>query len=399
MFPLEGWLLSDPLTAPRESAPHPLVFRFISVVVDAFLKVSSIFLNLALIFIYLLSPVSFPGWTLDRHLRVRTERLRGMLLSRVLPTILYDERRVEEWDSYEKERREGRANVNVLDIRPVDVGRYGCSKRLAEVKAVTRPAFWIRPLDGGKAGNNGADGMVILHLHGGGYIRGHPLWTPFPYNVARATGLSCLSVCYRKALSPSSSFPAPLFDALSAYFYLTETLQHPAPSIVLLGESAGGHLVLMLIQYLSQFGLPQPGYIALSSPWSDWSPDYPSYIENAPYDTVCMSRLRGAISSASRHFKPEALESPWFSPAKAQLGHWEFLKVEGVRVYMQYGAREVMRDEIVALGGGMKRDGVHVRIREDLNGVHTGALTDEGARKVFEKDLVEMLNDESGPGH
>ncbi|ODO10295.1 hypothetical protein I350_02524 [Cryptococcus amylolentus CBS 6273] len=203
-------------------------------------------------------------------------------------------------------------------------------------------------------------------------------------------------ICYRKCLSPSSSFPAPLFDALSAYFHLTQALHYPPSSIVLLGESAGGHLSLLLSQYLHQLGLPQPGSIALSSPWSDWSPSYPSYAENEPYDCVCMPRLRGAVLSATRYFEREALKSPWFSPSKASPGHWTYLQEEGVGVYLQYGGREAMRDEIAVLGEIMKRDGVRVRVREDVNGVHTSALTNGGARKMFEKDLVEMLSDGNG---
>ncbi|TYJ53704.1 hypothetical protein B9479_005671 [Cryptococcus floricola] len=397
MVTLESLLLSDTSRASRRAAPHPLIFRLISWAIDTIVTISSIVRIPLLSVAYVFNPTPFPGWSFNRLVQIRTERFRGTLLSWVLPTILFDERRKENWDLYTEEEKEGRVKIDVLEIPPVDARWTGGFASLGEVKAETRPAFLICPLSGGRAGKDRADGSrIILHLHGGGYIRGHPLWTPFPYNIARATGLDCLSVCYRKTLSPSSSFPAPLFDALSAYSHLTQTLHYAPSSILLLGESAGGHLSLLLSQYLHQLGLPQPGCIALSSPWSDWSPSYPSYAENEPYDSVCMPRLRGAVLSATRYFEREALKSPWFSPSKASPGHWTYLQQEGVGVYLQYGGREAMRDEVAVLGERMKRDGVRVRVREDVNGVHTSALTDGGARKMFEKDLVEMLSDGNG---
>lgn len=200
---------------------------------------------------------------------------------------------------------------------------------------------------------------VILHIHGGGYIRGHPLWTSFPVDIARATGKPCLSVCYRKTLESSSAFPAPLYDALSAYLYLTQT--YPGSSILLLAESAGGHLALLLSRYLRHLSLPQPGYIALASPWADLSMSYPSYKSNKDYDTLCPPRLRTAVNSAMRYFIPAALKTEWFSPANAESKSWSYLGEEGVKVYIQYGG---FRDEIVALAERMKRAEVETILRE-----------------------------------
>ncbi|OWZ36297.1 hypothetical protein C356_04775 [Cryptococcus neoformans c45] len=166
---------------------------------------------------------------------------------------------------------------------------------------------------------------VILHIHGGG----HPLWTSFPVDIARATGKPCLS-----------------------------------SSILLLAESAGGHLALLLSRYLRHLSLPQPGYIALSSPWADLSMSYPSYKLNKDYDTLCPPRLRTAVNSAMRYFIPAALKTEWFSPANAESKSWSYLGEEGVKVYIQYGGRELFRDEIVALAERMKGAEVETILRE-----------------------------------
>jgi acetyl esterase/lipase len=54
------------------------------------------------------------------------------------------------------------------------------------IEAVTRPGFWVSPnnlprRDDEKAGEGE---KVILHLHGGGYVRGHPLWIDAPHGFA-----------------------------------------------------------------------------------------------------------------------------------------------------------------------------------------------------------------------
>lgn len=90
-----------------------------------------------------------------------------------------------------------------------------------------------------------------------GYIRGHPMASMLPMEVAQALSLRVLSklcsftgplvnnpgpcslasgVNYRKCLSADTAFPAPLLDAFSAYRYLTVTLGFSASSIAFFGE-------------------------------------------------------------------------------------------------------------------------------------------------------------------
>lgn len=57
-------------------------------------------------------------------------------------------------------------------------------------KSVVRPGFWLTP-DGirGKGDEMAKDGeKVILHIHGGGYVRGHPLWIDAPHGFAITMG-------------------------------------------------------------------------------------------------------------------------------------------------------------------------------------------------------------------
>jgi acetyl esterase/lipase len=170
-------------------------------------------------------------------------------------------------------------------------------------------------------------------------------------------------VNYRKCLSPTSAFPAPILDALAGYIYLTDILHFAAKDIILVGESAGGHLALALARYLSELRLPQPGLIALNSPWADFTMSFPSHQSNAAADwlTIVAERRR-LVPMALSWTGQKRIADPYFSPALAKAKDWDFLRDS--RVYIMTGTKEVFYGENTSLAQGMKEAGVHVFIRE-----------------------------------
>ncbi|WWD19495.1 hypothetical protein CI109_103956 [Kwoniella shandongensis] len=375
------------------NAPSHLIYSLItSLTYVLYLSILPIYIP-CLILIHFSTSRPFPTWSLDQRISTRLNKLRTNLFAYWIPPNPYDDWSIAPpGEAYREASERGEVELEVVDLEPVgEEWKKGIAK-VEGVKGVTRPGFWTRPKGWDDKKVKGED-KVILHIHGGSYIRGHPLWTTFAMDIAKLTGLRCLTVNYRKTLSATTAFPAPLLDVLSAYTYLTRTLSIPSSGIILLGESAGAHLALCLSQYVHFLGLPQPGYMALSSPWCDFTLSFPSYRTNADFDQLTPLRLRKAVRSATRWYKPSAVESWWFSPARVKepTEHWEYLKDEGVKVYMQYGGRELMRDEIVTLGRGMKTAGVDVSVREHVDGLHTGGLSDPIAKKAFQKDLLEML--------
>lgn len=171
---------------------------------------------------------------------------------------------------------------------------------------------------------------------------------------------------YRKCIEDAHGYPAPVLDALSGYLYLIQVLHFDARNILLMGDSAGGHLSLALSRYLFDLSppLPQPGAIALSSPWSDWTSSFPSRQTNATYDYLASNTGTNAIGIATRFFIPEVKLDPYFSPALAPSGGFDYLAKEGVRVYVMLGTREGLADECRALARSLRRDGVDVKLRE-----------------------------------
>lgn len=80
------------------------------------------------------------------------------------------------------------------------------------------------------------------------------------------------SLVSRSDNEPVHPFPTQLLEALSAYYHLVHELDIPPNRIILIGDSAGGHLALALQRYLLQSNiLPSSGGLILFSPWCDLS--------------------------------------------------------------------------------------------------------------------------------
>ncbi|VDC03389.1 unnamed protein product [Peniophora sp. CBMAI 1063] len=87
------------------------------------------------------------------------------------------------------------------------------------------------------------------------------------------------------ALAPKASFPSQLRQAIAALAYLLAQ-GTKASNIVLVGDSAGGNLILQLVSHIlhPMAGLPPPpilskplAAIVLVSPWTSYSDDYRSF--------------------------------------------------------------------------------------------------------------------------
>ena len=124
--------------------------------------------------------------------------------------------------------------------------------------------------------NAHSTGFVVLHFHGGGYLMGDGRSVMCGYlartlqELAGASFVFCPQ--YRLASNTSGRFPASLQDAITAYAYLVHTLNIPCDRIVVSGDSAGGHLALMLLRYIVEGAspsLPSPRCAFLFSPWTN----------------------------------------------------------------------------------------------------------------------------------
>lgn len=68
-------------------------------------------------------------------------------------------------------------------------------------------------------------------------------------------------------LAPEKQFPTQIDEVTAAYKYLIEEENIDSRRILVLGESAGGHLALSLTYNLEQQRLQQPGKLGLLYSW------------------------------------------------------------------------------------------------------------------------------------
>lgn len=120
------------------------------------------------------------------------------------------------------------------------------------------PGTWVTP----KVPTSQA---TLLYFHGGGYTFDAHMTDDFADLIAARTGARLFQADYR--LTPEHEHPAQAEDALAAYRAL---LEETDPSrLVLVGDSAGGHMALMTLLAAREAGLAQPVLCIGLSPWTD----------------------------------------------------------------------------------------------------------------------------------
>ncbi|KAI6095066.1 hypothetical protein F5141DRAFT_1162759 [Pisolithus sp. B1] len=131
----------------------------------------------------------------------------------------------------------------------------------------------------------------ILYAHGGGYFFGSVDQERYSIQRhARKINGRVLAVNYR--LAPQYPFPCALQDILAAFLYLIRPPPGAAHQpvnpahIVVMGDSAGGNLILALLQVLRDTKLPMPAGGVLISPWCDFTHSFPSVHTNTDTDII-----------------------------------------------------------------------------------------------------------------
>jgi monoterpene epsilon-lactone hydrolase len=124
----------------------------------------------------------------------------------------------------------------------------------------------------------------VLYLHGGSYVVGWPaLYRDLTWRIATICRARVLCIDYR--LAPEHPFPAALDDCVAAYRWLLAQGADPQ-HIALMGDSAGGGLVLATMLRLRDEGVALPVAAAVVSPWTDLALTGESFRLNAAIDPL-----------------------------------------------------------------------------------------------------------------
>ncbi|KAG0284261.1 hypothetical protein BGZ96_011360 [Linnemannia gamsii] len=108
--------------------------------------------------------------------------------------------------------------------------------------------------------------QVIFYTHGGGYfICSTATHREMLWRISRATGRRILAVDYR--LAPEHPYPAALQDASHAFHHLTDPqgVGFDPKNVTVGGDSAGGGLILAMMMYQRDHGLPMASKAILLS--------------------------------------------------------------------------------------------------------------------------------------
>ncbi len=141
----------------------------------------------------------------------------------------------------------------------------------------------------------GRDLPLVIYFHGGGWVLGG-LDTHHPYcqNLRQQAGCTVVAVDYR--LAPEHPCPAALDDCREASQWLAHHLESVGPnngSIVLAGDSAGGHLAACTALALDADSRARLAGTLLIYPVVDhYSTPYASYVERARGQTLTSALMR-----------------------------------------------------------------------------------------------------------
>jgi len=189
---------------------------------------------------------------------------------------------------------------------------------------------------------------TILYLHGGGYTFKGGVSTRFASMLAHHTGARLFAPDYR--LTPEHPHPAQAEDAMAAWDHLAG--KTPADRIVVIGDSAGGHMALMLLQALKEAGKAQPALCIGLCPWTDIGDRGASMRANDPTDLV-----QGWMAIRF---------GEWLDPegafGRAALSPISYDYKGLAPLYLQAGGREVLRDMIIDFARRQKELGADVML-------------------------------------
>ena len=148
-----------------------------------------------------------------------------------------------------------------IDETPAAAGEWTWSTK----SGAPSPREIFRAQQSGSPSPKARDARVIIFMHGGAFALLTPSGAPrdLTYRLANESRAMVFSVNYRRA--PEHCYPAAVDDVFQAFCCLA---QYVDPSrIVLMGDSAGGNLVVHALARIRDRGMKTAAGGVLMSPW------------------------------------------------------------------------------------------------------------------------------------
>ena len=206
--------------------------------------------------------------------------------------------------------------------------------------------------------------QIVFYLHGGGFTAGTaPAYRGFAARLSAAAGRPVLTVDYRHA--PEAPYPAALDDSVAAWRWLIRDCGTNPDRVVLVGDSAGGNLVVAMMLRLRDEGDALPAATVCISPVFDLALTGESVSARAERDPCILPEsLRRCAAAYLGDADPG---TPLASPLYADLAGLPPL-------LLQFGSEEMLRDDSVRLGEKAAAAGVAVSLEEGHGMIHVWHL-------------------------
>ena len=238
------------------------------------------------------------------------------------------------------------ADAQALAIAPILAQMFPHTSVTRRIAGVVVREITPATFDPAKAGR------LLVHFHGGGYaLNGGEASTGEAVLAAHYSGLKAISVDYRMA--PDHPFPAAVDDAVAVWNALLA--EHPAASMGALGTSAGGGLTLALVLKLKALGLPLPGALAPSTPWTDLTGASDSYAVNAHVDGIFTSYDGAGSGMAAIYAGATSVRDPLISPIFGDFAGFP-------PTILTTGTRDILLSDTVRTHRAMRAAGVESQL-------------------------------------
>jgi epsilon-lactone hydrolase len=213
-------------------------------------------------------------------------------------------------------------------------------QRVEPISAGGVSAEWVR------VGTQTGTSQVLLYVHSGGFVAGSCLSSrSVAARLAEASELPVLTLNYR--LAPEHPFPAAIEDVTAAYHWLLTSRAQPY-EVAMVGDSAGGNLILATLLTLRDLGEPLPAAAVLLSPWVDLAATGASFLGQAEADPYLIPQF---MQAAARRYLGEI--DPRTSPASPLYGDLGGLPP----LLIQVGTDEIFLDDSLRLAQRIQATG------------------------------------------
>lgn len=201
---------------------------------------------------------------------------------------------------------------------------------------------------------------IILYIHGGGFVGGTAKGRRFfTQSLVLRTGFNVISIDYH--LAPCHPFPAAPEDCFVAYRELEK--RYGGHNIALVGDSAGGNLVLSVVLQAKDHSIPLPACVVSISPTVQYDQEFASYKENLSSD--CM------ISNLCEEMRDMYFQSDDLSILRNPYGAPLYGDFHGFPPTLVIASdSEVLRDDSVEVCSAMRNAGCDCKLSLYPNMMH-----------------------------